>query len=60
MIEFKKKVYKNSVLTVEAIVVDFYCSDIISVINPSMKGKCIIQDEHDCKVRDENGYTVKL
>ena len=50
---FKKKVQKN---TVE----DFYCSDIISVMSPSMKDKHIICDKRGCNVRDENGDTVKL
>ena len=54
---FKKKVCKNpSVLTyaVKATVVDFYCSDIISVKSPSVKDKHIIWDERGCKVRDKN------
>ena len=60
---FTKKVRKNpSVLTdaVKETTLNFYCSDIISVISPSMKDKHIIRDEHGCKVKDENGDTVKL
>ena len=45
---------------VKATVVDFYCSDIFSLIIPSMKDKCIIREERGCKARDENGDTVKL
>ena len=58
-----KKVHKNpSVLTdaVKAKVVDFYCSGIIPVISRSMKNKHIIRDQHGCKIRHENGDTVKL
>ena len=60
---FEKKVRKNpSVLTdpVKATVVDFYCSDMISVISLSRKEKHIIRDKHGCEVRDENEDTVKL
>ena len=45
---------------VKANVVDFYCSDIISVIIPSMKNKYIIREERGYKVRDKNGNKVKL
>ena len=44
----------------KATVVDFYCSDIVSVISPSMKDKDIIRYERECKVRDETGDTMKL
>ena len=59
---YLRRCAKIVVLTyaVKATAVDFYCSDIISVINPSMKDKHIIWDEWGCKVRDENGDTVKL
>ena len=60
---FTKKLRKNPSVLVDAVkakTVSFYCSDIISVISPSMKDKHIIRDEHGCKVKDENGDTVKL
>ena len=44
----------------KATVVDFYCSDIVSVISPSMKDKDIIRYEREWKVRDETGDTMKL
>ena len=52
----------SAVLTdaMKATVVDFYCSDIVSVISPSMKDKGIIRYERECQVRDETGDTMKL
>ena len=59
---FEKKTKKLSLLS-EAIkknILDFYCSDAISSVGPSMNGRHVCRDTNNKKIKDASGKTMTL
>ena len=60
--EKKNKSKKLSLLS-EALkknILDFYCSDTISSVGPSMKGRHICRDRNSKKIKNASGKTITL